>query len=166
MKGAYLGPAFAQPEIERRLRAEGARFTTVDDRCLLELCTGALAEGKVLGWFQGRMEFGPRALSNRSILADARAASMQSVPNRKVKFRESFRPFASSVLREDVNHWFDLDTDGPYILLTAAVTAPSGIPAVTHVDSSARFKPCTRKPSRTSMPCSRPSRSAPAARSC
>ena len=162
MKGAYLGPAFEQPEIERRLRALGAHFSVADDGDLLKLCVEALADGKALGWFQGRMEFGPRALGARSILGDARSPAMQSVLNLKVKYRESFRPFAPSVLREDVADWFDLDCDSPYMLLVADVAESrrrqmtaeeqglfgieklkvprSEIPAVTHVDYSARIQ--------------------------
>lgn len=121
MHGSYLGPAFEQSEIERRLADLGAKFSVFDDRALFETSALALAEGKALGWFQGRMEFGPRALGGRSILGDARSPSMQSVLNLKVKYRESFRPFAPSVLREDVADWFDLDCDSPYMLLVADV---------------------------------------------
>jgi carbamoyltransferase len=163
MRGAYLGPSFAQKDIEDRLRAAGARFRVIDDdQCLLETCVDALAEEKALGWFQGRMEFGPRALGARSILGDARSPAMQSVLNLKVKYRESFRPFAPSVLREDVAEWFELDDDSPYMLLVADVVERrrrpmteeqrklfgieklkvprSEIPAVTHVDYSARIQ--------------------------
>ncbi|MCX8114270.1 MAG: hypothetical protein N3D71_04275, partial [Burkholderiaceae bacterium] len=158
MKGAYLGPSFAQEDIERRLRAAGARFTSVADDALVDTCAKTLAEGKALGWFQGRMEFGPRALGGRSILGDARSPTMQSVLNLKVKYRESFRPFAPSVLRERVADWFELDHDSPYMLLVADVVERrrrrmteaeqalfgieklnvprSEIPAVTHVDYS------------------------------
>jgi carbamoyltransferase len=162
MKGSYLGPWFAQDDIERRLRSAGARFTVLDDEALLDACAEALSTETALGWFQGRMEFGPRALGGRSILADARSPVMQSVLNMKVKYRESFRPFAPSVLREDVSEWFDLADDSPYMLLVADVierrrktmTADqhslfgiaklnvprSDIPAVTHVDYSARIQ--------------------------
>ena len=162
MKGGYLGPAFAQPEIERRLKEAGARFEVLSDDGLIDRAAAALEEGKAVGWFQGRMEFGPRALGNRSILGDARSKTMQSVLNLKVKYRESFRPFAPSVLREDVGDWFELDEDSPYMLLVAdvverrrrAMTAAeqglfgieklnvprSEIPAVTHVDYSARIQ--------------------------
>ena len=167
MSGAYLGPAFEQEDIERRLRTLGARFKVVEDECLLTLCAGAMARGQALGWFQGRMEFGPRALGARSILADARSTSMQSTLNLKVKFRESFRPFAPAVLREDLENWFDLDTDSPYMLLVAEVARSlqhevpleaeklfgidklkvprSEIPAVTHVDYSARIQTVHRE---------------------
>ncbi len=162
MKGAYLGPSFPQPEIESRLAAAGARFVSLDTATLIERCADALLEGKALGWFQGRMEFGPRALGARSILGDARSPTMQSVLNLKVKYRESFRPFAPSVLREDVAEWFEIDSDSPYMLLVAdvaharrrAMTAEeqklfgieklnvprSEVPAVTHVDYSARIQ--------------------------
>jgi carbamoyltransferase len=162
MKGSYLGPAFLQPDIERRLAVAGAVFSVLDDCELLSQSAEALEAGKALGWFQGRMEFGPRALGGRSILGDARSPAMQSILNLKVKYRESFRPFAPSVLREDVAEWFELDTDSPYMLLVADVVESrrkamtpeqqalfgieklnvprSDIPAVTHVDYSARVQ--------------------------
>jgi len=162
MKGAYLGPEFSQTEIESRLRSAGARFEVVCDEALLRTCADALVEGKALGWFQGRMEFGPRALGGRSILGDPRSPKMQSMLNLKVKYRESFRPFVPSVLREDVADWFELDADSPYMLLVADVVKQrrrqmtpqeqtlfgieklnvprSDIPAVTHVDYSARIQ--------------------------
>jgi carbamoyltransferase len=162
MSGSYLGPAFTQEECETQLRAAGARFTVLDDKSLIEACAGDLAADKAVGWFQGRMEFGPRALGGRSILGDARSPSMQSVLNLKVKYRESFRPFAPSVLREHVSEWFDINTDSPYMLLVADVAKQrlkqmtpeqealfgiqklnvvrSEIPAVTHVDYSARIQ--------------------------
>jgi carbamoyltransferase len=162
MRGSYLGPAYAQADIEQRLRAAGAVFESVGDDALIERAAGALAEGKALGWHQGRMEFGPRALGGRSILGDARSPTMQALLNLKVKYRESFRPFAPSVLREDVAEWFNLDDDSPYMMLVADVAAKhripmtdaqqklfgidrlnvprSSIPAVTHVDYSARIQ--------------------------
>ena len=162
MKGSYLGPEFSQEEIERRLSAVGAKYTVLGDKELLDACAEALAAEKAVGWFQGRMEFGPRALGARSILGDARSPKMQSMLNLKVKFRESFRPFAPSVLREHVAEWFELDQDSPYMLIVAdvvehrrkAMTAGeqqlfgieklnvprSDIPAVTHVDYSARIQ--------------------------
>jgi carbamoyltransferase len=162
MRGAYLGPAFAQSDIEARLRRCGARFERMEDKALLAACARDLAQGKALGWFQGRMEFGPRALGNRSILGDPRSPSMQKTLNLKVKYRESFRPFAPSVLRERVGDYFEIDADSPYMLLVADVvkrrrremTAAekelfgidklnvprSDIPAVTHVDYSARIQ--------------------------
>jgi carbamoyltransferase len=163
MSGAYLGPSFEQGEIERRLGAAGARFEVVpEEEALLERTAQALADGKAVGWFQGRMEFGPRALGARSILGDPRSPSMQKTLNLKVKYRESFRPFAPSVLREDVADWFELDGDSPYMLLVADVRRErcremsvderslfgidrlnvprSEIPAVTHVDYSARIQ--------------------------
>ncbi|MBP7780489.1 MAG: carbamoyltransferase [Burkholderiaceae bacterium] len=162
MKGAYLGPCYETPEIESRLKAVGAVFTTVSDDQVTELTAQALAEGKAVGWHQGRMEFGPRALGGRSIIADPRSPVVQKQLNLKVKYRESFRPFAPSVLREDVSDWFDIESDSPYMLLVADVlqahqipmTAEqealfgieklnvprSTLPAVTHVDYSARIQ--------------------------
>ncbi len=168
MQGAYLGPAFDGEEIAQRLRAEGARFEVVDDEAqLMELTATALAGGQAVGWFQGRMEFGPRALGNRSILADPRSAEMQRKLNLKVKYRESFRPFAPAVLAEDAAAWFELDRPSPYMLLVANVAAAhrrpwhaenaavsgldrleiprSDIPAVTHVDDSARVQTVHRE---------------------
>ncbi|WP_298369925.1 carbamoyltransferase [Azospirillum sp.] len=162
MRGSYLGPAFAQDVIERRLTAVGARFTVLDDVGLIDAVVDELVQEKAVGWFQGRMEFGPRALGGRSILGDPRSPAMQKTLNLKVKYRESFRPFAPSVLREDVSDWFDIETDSPYMLLVADVAKPhriamtseqkdlfgieklnvprSAIPAVTHVDYSARVQ--------------------------
>ena len=162
MSGAYLGPEFAQAEIEGRLRDAEAVFDVVDDAELIARTADALADGKIVGWFQGRMEFGPRALGARSILGDPRSPSMQKTMNLKIKYRESFRPFAPSVLREDVADWFDLAEDSPYMLLVADVRPErrremtpeeealfgidklnvprSTIPAVTHVDYSARVQ--------------------------
>ena len=162
MHGAYLGPSYAQSDIEARLAAAGAVFTVVDDAQLIEKTAAALAAGQAVGWHQGRMEFGPRALGNRSILGDPRSPTMQKALNLKVKYRESFRPFAPSVLREKVADWFELDADSPYMLLVAPVKSErcrkmsadelalfgidklnvqrSDIPAVTHVDYSARVQ--------------------------
>ncbi|MBF0623239.1 MAG: carbamoyltransferase [Magnetococcales bacterium] len=167
MKGSYLGPEFAQTDIEQRLSGEGATFHVLSDADLLDACASALEDGKALGWFQGRMEFGPRALGGRSILGDPRSPTMQTTLNLKVKFRESFRPFAPSVLREDVADWFNLNGDSPYMLLVddvverrrKAMTAEeqtlfgieklkvprSEIPAVTHVDYSARIQTVHRE---------------------
>ncbi|MBL8173308.1 MAG: carbamoyltransferase [Bryobacterales bacterium] len=167
MRGGYLGPSFSQHEIESRLLQAGACFTVLGEPELMEATVDALIAEKAVGWFQGRMEFGPRALGARSILADARSPRMQSTLNLRVKFRESFRPFAPSVLREHVHEWFDLDADSPYMLLVADVTAArrtepqpqagalmgierlnqprSVIPAVTHVDHSARIQTVHRE---------------------
>jgi carbamoyltransferase len=162
MRGTYLGPEFSQAEIEQRLTAARAVFETLEDGGLLDTTAQALAALQAIGWFQGRMEFGPRALGGRSILADPRSPAMQKTLNLKVKYRESFRPFAPAVLREDVSDWFGIDTDSPYMLLVAPVktarqiamsetekslfgieklnVARSDIPAVTHVDYSARIQ--------------------------
>ena len=167
MRGALLGPAFGLDEIRATLDAAGARYETLADDALIDSTAEALAAGEAVGWFQGRMEFGPRALGNRSILGDARSPTMQKTLNLKVKHRESFRPFAPSVLREEVADWFDLDRDSPYMLLVADVIAErrkppaeasdalfgidrlnvprSDIPAVTHVDYSARVQTVDRE---------------------
>jgi len=162
MKGAYLGPDYSQSEIDQRLINFGAVLDRVSDGEMIETTARALADGKAVGWFQGRMEFGPRALGARSILGDARSPTMQKMLNLKVKYRESFRPFAPAVRREDVADWFELDRDSPYMLLVADVkrnlrremtdaehdlfgidklnVVRSTIPAVTHVDYSARIQ--------------------------
>jgi carbamoyltransferase len=162
MKGAYLGPEFSQSEIEEKLKHIGAEFEVLSDDDLLDTCVNDLLNQKAVGWFQGRMEFGPRALGARSILADPRSPAMQSHLNQKIKFRESFRPFAPSVIREDLEKWFELESDSPYMLLCADIAEekrclisfadqqPRGldklkvkrteIPAVSHVDYSARIQ--------------------------
>jgi carbamoyltransferase len=162
MRGSYLGPLFSDDEIARQLDAAGAVYERLDEAALLDRTAELLASEKVVGWFQGRMEFGPRALGNRSILGDPRSTKMQSVMNLKIKYRESFRPFAPSVLRERLADYFDLDTDSPYMLLVAPVSERwriamtpeqqrlfgieklnvprSTIPAITHVDYSARIQ--------------------------
>jgi carbamoyltransferase len=162
MQGAQLGPAFAQADCEARLHRAGAVFTVHDDTTLLQRAAALMAQGQVLGWFQGRMEFGPRALGNRSILADPRVVDMQRTMNLKIKFRESFRPFAPAVLAEDAADWFDLAAPSPYMLMVAPLKAEhrlacsgaagaapgtpalnlprSNVPAVTHVDDSARVQ--------------------------
>jgi carbamoyltransferase len=162
MAGAFLGPEFSQAEIERRLSAAGAHFSILSEAEMIAQTAKALSDQLAVGWFQGRMEFGPRSLGARSILGDPRSAAMQKNLNLKVKYRESFRPFAPAVLREDVAEWFELDSDSPYMLIVADVRqdkrramsaeeqalfgidklniARSEIPAVTHVDYSARIQ--------------------------
>jgi carbamoyltransferase len=162
MKGAQLGPAFDRDAVISALTARGAVFEEMDDDSLFPAVAHALAGEKVVGWFQGRMEFGPRALGNRSILGDARSPRMQSILNLKIKYRESFRPFAPIVRRERAADYFDIDTESPYMLIVAPVRAErrvdpgpddaklfgidklklarSDIPAVTHVDHSARIQ--------------------------
>jgi carbamoyltransferase len=162
MKGSYLGPKFGPKETEEYLTSVGASFRRLNDRTLVQESARRLADEKILGWFQGRMEFGPRALGARSIIGDPRSPRMQSVMNLKIKFRESFRPFAPSVLRERVGEYFEMDCDSPYMLLVAPVRQEirhamtdeqqqlfgieklnvprSTIPAVTHVDYSARVQ--------------------------
>ena len=165
MKGSYLGPRYTNDQIEQTLRDLGAVYNRLEEDQLLEEMAQHLASEKVVGWFQGRMEFGPRALGGRSILGDPRSEKMQSVMNLKIKFRESFRPFAPSVLRERVSDYFEMDADSPYMLLVAPVldkrrvhltkeqeglwgidllnVPKSDIPAVTHVDYSARVQTVT-----------------------
>ncbi|HYL87268.1 MAG TPA: carbamoyltransferase [Burkholderiales bacterium] len=167
MRGGYLGPQFTTDEIQRHLKAAGAVFEVLDDRKIVEESAKALAEGKALGWFQGRMEFGPRALGARSILGDARSPTMQKQLNLKVKYRESFRPFAPAVLAEDAPRYFQIEGESPYMLLVADVrdehriamteeekklfgidklnVPRSSIPAVTHVDYSARIQTVHRE---------------------
>ena len=162
MNGSYLGTEFNQDEIERELRIAGANFETFNYKDLIDKTAHFLSNEKAIGWFQGRMEFGPRALGARSILGDPRSDSMQKNLNLKVKYRESFRPFAPSILREDLSSWFDINVDSPYMLLVANVSADkkiemtqeqkklfgidklnikrSEIPAITHVDYSARIQ--------------------------
>jgi carbamoyltransferase len=162
MRGGYLGPQFSNEEIASRLKRAGAVFDVLPENQMIESCAASLAEGKALGWFQGRMEFGPRSLGARSILGDARSPSMQKQLNLKVKYRESFRPFAPAVLAEDAGKYFEIDGESPYMLLVADVrdehriamteeqrelfgidklnVPRSSIPAVTHVDYSARVQ--------------------------
>jgi carbamoyltransferase len=162
MKGSYLGPEYSQEQIEASLTASGGKFKVLSEDEMISSTADALANGKAIGWFQGRMEFGPRSLGGRSILGDPRDPAMQKTMNLRVKYRESFRPFAPSILREDVAAWFDLDSDSPYMLLVADVSEEhrremseeeqalfgidklnvprSSIPAITHVDYSARVQ--------------------------
>ena len=162
MKGSFLGPEYSELKINETLEGCGAVFSNHSQDQIIELTAKDLADGRAVGWFSGRMEFGPRALGNRSILADPRSESMQKLLNLKVKYRESFRPFAPSILREDLSDWFEMDTDSPYMLLVANVVESqrkvitkeesvlsgvdkinyprSTIPAVTHVDFSSRIQ--------------------------
>jgi carbamoyltransferase len=162
MNGAYLGPSFDNDQIEETLKSLKAKYQKQNDESLFNLIANELKNEKTIGWFQGRMEFGPRALGARSIIADPRSDKMQKELNLKVKFRESFRPFAPSVLREDLSDWFELNCDSPYMLLVSDIkknlqipmnesdqklfginklnVKRSSIPAVTHVDYSARVQ--------------------------
>jgi carbamoyltransferase len=166
MRGSYLGPSYSPEEIETYLKSVGASYRRLDRRELLTEVAAALASEKIVGWHNGRMEFGPRALGARSILGDPRSPRMQRQMNLKIKFRESFRPFAPSVLRERVSDYFDMDCDSPYMLLVAPVKKErhiamnddesrlwgieklnvprSDIPSVTHVDYSARVQTVSR----------------------
>ena len=166
MKGSYLGSEFSQDQIEKELNSIGAHFETVDYDSLIDQTSDYLSKEKAVGWFQGRMEFGPRALGGRSILGDPRSDKMQKNLNLKVKYRESFRPFAPSILREDLSDWFEINLDSPYMLLVSNISDQkkiemtdeekklfgidklnikrSDIPAVTHVDYSARIQTVTK----------------------
>ena len=167
MKGSYLGNEYTQEQIEGELKSIGANFETVDYNNLIDKTSDYLSNEKAIGWFQGRMEFGPRALGGRSILGDPRSDKMQKNLNLKVKYRESFRPFAPSIIKEDLSNWFDLDVESPYMLLVANINSKrkiemtndqknlfgieklnikrSEIPAVTHVDYSARIQTVSQK---------------------
>ena len=167
MQGSYLGTHFNQDEVEKELKSAGANFETLSYEKLIDKTAELLSNQKAIGWFQGRMEFGPRALGGRSILGDPRSDTMQKNLNLKVKYRESFRPFAPSILREDLSEWFDMDVDSPYMLLVANVNSKrkiemtneqkklfgidklnikrSEVPAVTHVDYSARVQTVTKE---------------------
>ena len=162
MKGSYLGPSYSQNEIENELTRINAKFTTLTEEEIIERTSECLSNGEIIGWFQGRMEFGPRALGGRSILGDPRSPNMQKNLNLKIKYRESFRPFAPSILIEDINNWFKINEESPYMLLVAEVLENkkiktsklenelfgieklnikrSEVPAVTHVDYSARIQ--------------------------
>jgi carbamoyltransferase len=162
MQGSYLGPEFTQDQIENELNSIGAKFEKFDYMSLIDQTADFLSQEKAVGWFQGRMEFGPRALGGRSILGDPRSEKMQKNLNLKVKYRESFRPFAPSVLKEDLSEWFDINVDSPYMLMVSNINnnktiemsedqkklfgidklnvKRSEIPAVTHVDYSARIQ--------------------------
>ena len=162
MKGSYLGPEYTQKEIEEELIKNGAKFEILENEVLIEKTASDLSLSEAVGWFQGRMEFGPRALGNRSILGDPRSSETQKNLNLKVKYRESFRPFAPAILRDDLKEWFDVDVDSPYMLMVANINSKkiismnekekklfgieklnikrSEIPAVTHVDYSARIQ--------------------------
>ena len=143
---AYLGPEYADDEIRPYLDASGARYRTLPRQELLETTARVLADGNVVGWHQGRMEFGPRALGGRSILADPRHPEMRNILNQKIKFREGFRPFAPSVLAEKASEWFEIGCESPYMLLVAQVReGKRTIPSVTHVDNSARLQTVTRE---------------------
>ena len=167
MKGSYLGTEFDDKQIEQHLLSVGANFKKLSYEEIIDKTSEYLSDGKAIGWFQGRMEFGPRALGGRSILGDPRSDKMQKNLNLKVKFRESFRPFAPSILREDLSEWFDIDVDSPYMLLVADINSKikiemtkeekelfgieklnikrSEIPAVTHIDYSARIQTINKK---------------------
>jgi carbamoyltransferase len=167
MQGAYLGPAYSPEEIESYLKSVNAQYRRLDRSSLVDHVATLIAEEKVIGWFNGRMEFGPRALGNRSIIGDPRSPRMQAQMNLKIKFREGFRPFAPSVLRERVHDYFEMRCESPYMLLVAPVKAErqvpmtreqrslwgidqlnvvrSDLPAITHIDYSARVQTVSRE---------------------
>jgi carbamoyltransferase len=167
MKGSYLGTEFSQTEIENELKSLGANYEIYDYEAIIDKTSNFLSSEKIIGWFQGRMEFGPRALGCRSILGDPRSENMQKNLNLKIKYRESFRPFAPSILKEDLSNWFDLNVESPYMLLVANINNEkkieikedekklfgidklninrSKIPAVTHVDYSARIQTVSKE---------------------
>ena len=162
MKGSYLGPEFSQKKVEESLKKLGANFKTYNENEIIKMTASALSKGKAIGWHQGKMEFGPRALGGRSILADPRSSTIQKILNLKIKYRESFRPFAPSILIEDLEEWFDIKENSPYMLLVANVVKSkqlkmadeqqklfgidmlnvprSTVPAITHIDYSARIQ--------------------------
>jgi carbamoyltransferase len=154
MKGSFLGPEYNQSQIEKELEEAGAKFRVLNYQELINKTVDLLIDNAAIGWFQGRMEFGPRALGGRSILGDPRSEKMQKNLNLKVKYRESFRPFAPAILREDLSEWFDMNTDSPYMLFVADINSNkkiemtnderSKIPAVTHVDYSSRIQTVTK----------------------
>ena len=167
MQGSYLGPEYNQTQIENELKEIGANYKIYNENDLINKTADDISNGQAIGWFQGRMEFGPRALGGRSILGDPRSKVMQKNLNLKVKYRESFRPFAPSILKEDLNSWFDINSESPYMLIVANVlkekcidmteeqkrlfgidklnVVRSSIPAVTHVDYSARIQSVNKK---------------------
>jgi carbamoyltransferase len=166
MQGAYLGPEYSSREIEAYLKSVGAKYRQLDRATLTDTVAQLIADEKVIGWFNGRMEFGPRALGNRSIIGDSRSPRMQAQMNLKIKFRESIRPFAPSVLRDRVHEYFEMNCDSPYMLLVAPVkeerqipmtseqrglwgidqlnVVRSDMPAITHIDYSARVQTVSR----------------------
>ena len=136
----YIGPSFSNDDIKKFLETDKINYDELDHESLIDTCAKMISQGNVVGWYQGKMEWGPRALGNRSILADPRRKEMKDVLNEKIKHRESFRPFAPSILEEHVSEYFDINISSPYMLMVAPVKKPEVIPAVTHVDGTGRLQ--------------------------
>ena len=141
----YVGPSYSNEEIQNFLNSANIAFEELDNEKLLSTCAHLISDGKIVGWYQGKMEWGPRALGCRSILADPRKAEMKDILNEKIKHRESFRPFAPSILEEYVHDYFEIDRPSPYMLMVALVKKPDQIPAVTHVDGTGRLQTVNRE---------------------
>ena len=141
----YVGPSYSDMEIISFLKSENIRYKTFERQSLLERTATLISEGKIVGWYQGKMEWGPRALGNRSILADPRDPKMKDILNEKIKHREQFRPFAPSIMEEFMSEYFDISVDSPYMLMVAKVKQPEKIPAVTHVDGTGRLQTVSKK---------------------
>ena len=140
IENVYVGPSFSSDEIRKFLDGKNLKYEIFNDDELVKHCAKLIMEGNVVGWYQGKMEWGPRALGNRSILADPRQKEMKDILNEKIKHRESFRPFAPSILEEYTSEYFDMDIPSPYMLMVSPVKKPEKIPAVTHVDGTGRLQ--------------------------
>ena len=140
IENVYVGPSFSAKEIKKFLDSNNIKYDILDEISSIKKCAKLISEGNVVGWYQGKMEWGPRALGNRSILADPRKKEMKDILNEKIKHRESFRPFAPSILEEHVSEYFDMNIPSPYMLMVAPVKKPDKIPAVTHVDGTGRVQ--------------------------
>jgi len=144
-ENVYVGPSFSNEEIKSFLNSKNISYQYFEEEKLLEKTAQLIANGDIVGWYQGKMEWGPRALGNRSILADPRRADMKDILNAKIKHRESFRPFAPSIMEEFASEYFEIDIPSPYMLMVAPVKKPTDIPAVTHVDGTGRLQTVSKK---------------------